>query len=39
MRLMRLAEADSWLDRSHTMMATATPTMIMATLICIGPMV
>jgi hypothetical protein len=39
MPIMRLAEAAAWLDWSHTMMATAMPTMIMAALICVGPMV
>jgi hypothetical protein len=39
MPVMRLAEAAVWLDRSHAMVATATPSMIMATLICVGPMV
>ncbi len=37
MPLMRLAEAAAWLDCSHMMVATATPSMIMATLICGGP--
>jgi hypothetical protein len=36
---MRLAEAAAWLDRNQNMMAIVTLTMIMATLICVGPMV
>ena len=39
MAIIRLAEVAVMFDRSHTTRATATPAMIMATLICVGSMV
>jgi hypothetical protein len=37
--IVRLAESAAMLELIHTMLPTATLTMIMATLICVGSMV